>query len=389
MGYIFDSYEVMLYSNALVDIRKEFSFNFAGAGMVMTLSLLGYAAGGMFWGPMADKIGRIHVLIWTVLGYALFTGLTAVAWNAVSLIIFRFIMGFFAGGEWAAGAALITETWPAKHRGKVMAVMQAGWPCGAMLAAASYAIIAPSFGWRWVFVTGILPALIVLWIQVKLKESDHFKQAKQAAPAKTAPWAQIFSPRYIKRTVMFTLISFIGLLGYYCTMTWIPTMLRTDRGMSIFASSMWFIVISLGSIFGYLLFGQLAERWGRRPAFTVFWLVAMISIPSFAFYAAGASTLLPIGFALGVSMGYFSGYPLYGSELYPTHLRASGMGIAYTGIARVGATFGPAAVGAIADAVGVSEAIEAMAAFYILAVILIWWMGVETKGRTLKELDKL
>ncbi|MDH7524371.1 MAG: MFS transporter, partial [Peptococcaceae bacterium] len=184
-------------------------------------------------------------------------------------------------------------------------------------------------------------------------------------------------------------ISFIGLLGYWCIMSWIPSMLRADRGMTIFASSMWFIIINVGCMIGYLTFGVVADRLGRRPTFTIYWLAAMVFAPLFAFYALSPAVMLPVGFCLGISMGYFSGYPMYGSELWPTWLRATGMGIAYMGIARIGSTFGPMAVGAMADIIGVAKAIGVMASFYILAVILIWAIGYETKGKSLEELDKI
>jgi len=386
-GYVFDAFEVMLYSNALVDIKKEFNFNFAGSGTVMTLSLLGYAFGGMFWGPMTDKIGRLRVMVYTVLGYSVFTGLTALSWSAMSLVVFRFLMGFFAGGEWAAGAALITEAWPPKYRGKVIAVMQAGWPTGAILASLVYTTIGATWGWRYVFLAGIVPALIVLWIRMSLKESTHFQAHKESG--KKVSWTEIFKGKYLKRTIMYMLISFIGLLGYWCIMSWIPSMLRAERGMTIFASSMWFIVINIGCLVGYLSFGPISDTWGRRPTFTLFWLAAMIFCPLFVIYAKTTGLMLVIGFCLGMSMGYFSGYPMYGSELWPTWLRATGMGIAYTGIARVGSTFGPMAIGAAADVIGLSQAIAIMASFYIIAIILIWAMGYETKGKSLEELDRI
>ena len=386
-GYVFDAFEVMLYSNALVDIKKEFSFNFAGSGTVMTLSLLGYAFGGIFWGPMTDKIGRLKVMIWTVSGYAAFTGLTALSWDAVSLIFFRFVMGFFAGGEWAAGAALISEAWPAKYRGRVIGVMQTGWPIGAILASAVYAIIAPAWGWRWVFVSGIIPAVIVLLIRMTLKESKSFQTCVETGTQ--VSWTGIFAPKYLKRTVMFMLISFVGLLGYWCIMTWIPAMLRAEKGMTLVASSVWFIVINIGSMCGYLSFGVVADHLGRRPAFSIYWLVAMVAAPVFVIYSSTATLMVIFGFILGLSMGYFSGYPLYGSELWPTALRCSGMGIIYMGIARMGSTFGPMVIGMIADKSSIGTAIVIMASFYIVAVILIWAMGYETKGKSLEEIETM
>ena len=328
-----------------------------------------------------------RVIKYTVLGYAACTGLTALSWDAWSLMFFRCLMGFFAGGEWAAGAALLTETWPTKHRGKIMGVMQCGWPAGTLLAAIVYAAIAPTWGWRLCFVTGIIPALLVLVVQFKLKETAHFEKMK--AEGKKSNWREIFGPKYRKRTIMFILISFIGLLGNWNIMTWVPTILRTERGMGIVDASMWFIVIQIGCCLGYLLFGQITERLGRRITFTIFWLGCMVACPMFVLFSTTPVLMLIFGLLMGISIGYFVGYPLYGSELFPTHLRATGMGIAYTGIARMGSTFGPTAVGAAAGSIGISGAIAIMAGTYIIAVIVIWAMGYETKGKSVEELDAM
>lgn len=387
-GYIFDAFEVMLYSNALVDIKREFNFNFAGSGTVMTLSLLGYAAGGLYWGPKTDQWGRLRVLTISVLGYSITTGLTALSWNAESLVCFRFLMGFFAGAEWAAGAALITEAWPAKYRGYATAAMQAGWPIGAILASISYAAIAPTFGWRMVFLVGILPALLIFWIRRSLKESTHFTQMK-AAGIQAAHWTEILKGKYLKRFIMFTMICFIGLLGYWCTMTWIPTLLRVDRGMTIFSSTMWFVIINIGNIIGSTYFGHFTESIGRRPAFTIYMTISMVMVPTFAFYAMDPTMMLPVGFILGASQGFFSGYSLYGSELFPVQMRGAALGFGYTGIARLGSTFGPMAVGAVADIVGITKAITMMAGLYIVAIAFLWAWGYETRGKTLEELDKI
>jgi len=188
---------------------------------------------------------------------------------------------------------------------------------------------------------------------------------------------------------MFILISFVGLLGYWSIMTWVPAMLRAERGMTIFASSMWFIVINVGALCGWLSFGFVADKIGRRPAFTVYWLAALILAPVFAIYAKDAVFSVVFGFILGLSMGYFSGYPLYGSELWPTALRATGMGICFMGIARCGSTFGPMLVGAVADKTNIATAISIMASFFIVAVILIWVLGYETKGKSLEELENM
>ncbi|MGP8268690.1 MAG: MFS transporter [Terracidiphilus sp.] len=384
-GYAFDALEMMLYSNALIDIKKEFNFNFLGSGWVMTLSFMGSAFGSIFWGPMADKIGRVKVMLLTVGGYAAFTGLTSFAWNGASLVVFRFIMGFFAGGEWAAGAALLGETWPKRYRGRVMGVMQTGWPIGAIMASIVYALVAPTWGWRRVFLVGIFPAVIIFLIRLTIKESNSFREKKETGSL--AAWSGIYAPKYRKRTIMFTLLYLIGNIAFYCTMTWIPSMLRAERGMTMIASSAWFIVINVGGIVGYLSFGAVADRLGRRPAFTIYWLIAMIFTPIFANYVTANHLLMgALGFILGGSMGYFGGYAVYGAELWPTALRASGMGIC-VGIGRFGSTAGPLLVGIIADMTNLTTAMTIMSSIYLIIIIMIWSVGYETKGMSLEEIE--
>ncbi|WP_027416140.1 MFS transporter [Aneurinibacillus terranovensis] len=389
-GYIFDSMEIMLYSIAMVDISKEFHLSLSAAGLLMTLALLGYAVGGFFWGPLTDRKGRTWVLMWTVGLYSVFTGLTALSWSLLSLSFFRFLTGFASGGEWAAGAAMMSETWPAHLRGRAIALMQAGWPIGAIIASVLYKSIAPDFGWRSVFLIGIIPALLVLFVRRSLKETEHFQKAKIKtgnAKDKLREFKLLLSPQYRKSFFLLFITASIGLLGYYTIMTWIPGYLQKTKGFTVFKTANWFMVINLASAIGYYVFGMIADRIGRRPTFTIFYLIAMISAPLFAFSTINEGSLLLIGALLGFSMGYFSGFPAYGSELFPTHIRATGLGITYTGFSRVISTLGPFAIGILADKVGISVGIGIMGALFIPAIIVLWWLGHETKGKTIEELD--
>ncbi len=391
-GYIFDSMEIMLYSMAMVDIAKEFGLSLSTAGLLMTLALLGYAVGGFFWGPLTDRKGRTWVLMWTVGLYSVFTGLTALSWGVASLAVFRFLTGFAAGGEWAAGAAMLTETWPAHLRGRIIALMQAGWPIGAIIASFLYKAIAPEYGWRGAFLAGIIPALLVLFFRRSLKDSEHYEKAKETAVLKKSgafkEFKTLLSPAHRRQFYLLLITASIGLLGYYTIMTWIPGYLQKTHNFSIFKTANWFIIINIASAIGYYLFGVIADRIGRRPTFTIFYIVAMIAAPVFAFSDLNEESLLIFGAILGFSMGYFSGFPAYGSELFPTHLRASGLGIAYTGIARVVSTVGPYGIGIMADKVGIGPGIGIMGALFIPAIIVLWWLGNETKGKTLEELDR-
>jgi MFS family permease len=389
-GYVFDALEIMLYSMAMIDISKEFHLSMTAAGLLMTLALLGYAVGGFFWSTLTDRKGRAFVLMWTVGLYSVFTGLTALSWSVASLAIFRFLTGFASGGEWAAGAAMVSETWPAHLRGKAMAVMQAGWPVGTIIASYAYKWIAPVYGWRVVFLIGIIPALLVLLVRRTIKESDHFikTKQKQGTPKdKLKELKLLLSPEHRKSFFLLFITASIGLLGYYTIMTWIPGYLQKERGFTIFKTANWFVIINLSSAIGYYLFGMIADRIGRRPAFTIFYLIAAIAAPVFAFSSINQNSLLFVGALLGFSMGYFSGFPAYGSELFPTHIRATGLGITYTGFSRLVSTFGPFAIGVFAQKVGISAGIGFMGALFIPAIIVLWWLGKETSGKSIEEID--
>lgn len=391
-GYIFDSMEIMLYSMAMVDISKEFGLSLSSAGLLMTLALLGYAIGGFFWGPLTDRKGRTWVLMWTVGLYSVFTGLTALSWSVASLAAFRFLTGFAAGGEWAAGAAMITETWPAHLRGRIIALMQAGWPIGAIIASFLYKGIAPEFGWRAAFLVGVVPALLVFIVRRTLKENEHYQKTREKISKSSDKFNELkllLSPQYRRSFFLLLITASIGLLGYYTIMTWIPGYLQKSQGFTIFKTANWFIVINVASAVGYYLFGIIADRIGRKPTFTIFYLLAMIAAPVFAFSSFSEGSLLIVGALLGFSMGYFSGFPAYGSELFPTHIRASGLGIAYTGIARIVSTVGPYGIGIMADRVGIGAGIGIMGSLFLPAIIVLWWLGRETKGKTLSEIDQL
>lgn len=396
MGYIFDAMEMMLYSMALVPITKEFGLTLAQGGLIMTVSLLGYAAGAAFWGYYTDKIGRIAVMTWTVVLYALFTGTTALAWNTESLVISRFLTGFAAGGEWAAGAALVGESWPAKYRGRAIAVMQAGWPLGVVVAAGAYWAIAPHFGWRGVFLAGILPAIVVFFIRRNLKESDAFEKTKhkrsqlvskskaelseEEKELNQSPIKLIFSPKYIRWTLLIVVVGACSMTTYWASLSWLPTYFVKVKGWNIAKSSTWMIIINFASAAGYIAFGSIADKIGRRLALTIFWVAVIIMMPIFVYAVQGAAILLLIAAVLGFSFSFFPGFPLWASELFPTHIRATGFGISYSTIARIIATIAPYALGVLAENIGFEKALVLTPSVLVIAIIMVWTIGKETKG---------
>ena len=284
LGWMLDALDVMLYAFALTAMRGEFGLSSASAGALASVTLLASAAGGVVAGVAADRYGRVRVLVWSILSYSLFTAFTATAQSVTALIFWRALVGIGLGGEWSAGSVLVAETWPAEHRGKAIGIMQAGWAIGYLMAAGLAALVLPRFGWRVLFVAGVLPALLAVWIQRRIPEPALWRRVRAGEGRETRSLLVIFRPPLLKRTVAATLMCACVMFAYWGLFTWMPTYLSTPAerggaGMSIVRTSGWIVPVQVGAFFGYILFGWFADRLGRRPAFAGFVLAAAVVVP--------------------------------------------------------------------------------------------------------------
>jgi MFS family permease len=275
-GFVLDSYDVLLYVFVVQTLRTEFHWSAATAGLVSSATLITSALGGIGAGFLSDRIGRRRTLILTILVYSLGSAGSAASTGLATLIFWRCIVGFGLGGEWSAGAVLVAESWPPRHRAKAIALMQSGWALGYMLAAAATAFILPRFGWRILFLTGLLPALLTIWIQRKVEEPPLWT-AKPAA----SPWLDLFRRPHSKRTWLCTALATSMLFAYWGLNTWLPGFLSAPRSqggaaLNVMQTSTWIFTMQFGTFLGYASFGWLADWWGRRPAFLVYVIVAAI-----------------------------------------------------------------------------------------------------------------
>ncbi|MDQ0219457.1 MFS transporter [Peribacillus cavernae] len=402
-GVVIDGFEMSLYSFSMKSVSEEFGISISTAALVATVTLIGYATGGFFWGPIADRKGRKFALYFTISMYAVFTLLTAFTWNLTSLMVIRFFAGFAIGGEWAIGAALLSEVWPSKSRGRALAFMAAGWPIGSILASWLFQWIDPSFGWRGVFVAGFIPAALLLISRFLLKEPEHFTevanirnesnvengdQVKQllAEELNHSPVKLLFT-KYIRQFLLLFIISSIGLTGYYTIMTWLPTYLATEKGLNLTSLTYWYTAINFSMFLGYYLFGEIADRLGRRITFTIYFILSVISMPLFAMNDSVSGFAIFIGLVMGFSQGYFSGLAAFGTEIFPTHIRGTGITYSYTAFGRIVATIAPFLVGSLGAIYGLGFIIGVIGFLYVPAIIVIWWLGRETTGVTIKDLD--
>lgn len=374
-----DAMDVLLYVFALTTLKSEFGWTNAQAGLVSSVTLITSSVGGIVAGAVSDRIGRRRTLIYTILLYSLASAGTATSRGILDLVFWRALVGLGLGGEWSAGATLVAESWPAEHRAKAVSFMQSGWALGYIAAAGLAAWILPLYGWRMLFLTGVLPALVTVFIRRKVQEPEIWLKSER----KTS-FLSIFRAPYGRRTLFATVLATSVLFAYWGLFTWLPGFLSSPTaqggaGMSIVKTSGFVFAVQIGAFFGYLCFGVLADRFGRRPAFAFYVAMAALLTPLYGF-AARLSPLLLL--ALGPCVGFFGTgfFSLFGTmlaELYPTPMRGAGQGFVYN-FGRGLSALAPYAVGSLADRHGLGAALGLNAAFFLAASLLVFLLP-ETK----------
>ena len=381
LGWMLDSMDMMLFSLVLVDLERDLHMSAATAGLLMTLTLISAAIGGVFFGWLADKIGRLHALIFSMLIYSIFTAACGLAHSVVQLGIFRFLLGLGIGGEWAAGGALVAETWPDEHRGKAIGIAQASWAVGYALGATITAVIMPHFGWRAVFFVGVLPALVTIWIRRSVKEPEIWQQK-----AATMPLRSIFQGKLGRATLITASMNAASLFAWWGLFTWIPRFLslpvsQGGRGLNIVQTSEWTIIMQAGTALGYLSFGYLADIFGRKRVYIGFLLVAAALVPLYA-HTRDPHLLLLFGPVVGFfGTGFFSGFTIIASEVFPTAVRGTAMGVVYN-VGRFLGAGAPYLIGYITDISGIELALSSISIAFLIAAFIA--MGLhETKSHAL------
>jgi MFS family permease len=376
LGWMLDAMDFLLFTFALLPIQKEFGLSKQEVTLPIVAALIASAIGGIAFGRIADRIGRVRAMTISILLYSGATAGMATSHALWQLVAWRILVGLGMGGEWSCGSVLVAETWPAKHRAKAMGIMQAGWAIGALIAAGLSALVLERFGWRVLFLIGAAPAVLAFFIRRTVEEPQVWRE-QQRTPSR---WSEMFAAEYRRRTLLATLLA-------SSVTSWLPAFLATPiaeggAGLTVTKSAAWLIVLQVGAFFGYISFGWIADRIGRRPAFTLFMIAAAIVVPLFAFGARSPLTLLTLGPLVGYfAHGYFSLFGAMLAELFPTRIRASAQGFCYN-TGRLASAAAPYAIGAAAAKHGLGFSIAADAIFFALGAVLIWLLP-ETKGTDL------
>ncbi len=385
LGWMLDAFDVTLFAMALPAIRAELGLTTAQGGALGSVTLIGAAAGGIAFGLFADRYGRTRALILSVALYSVFTAACGFATTLTQLVVFRVLLGLGMGGEWASGAALVSETWPAEHRGKALGFMQSGWAIGYAAASVVNALVQPAFGWRAVFFVGILPAFFTLWVRRNVEEPPIWK-ATSRTPLKRGGLAMAFRRPLLGLTIALTLMNMCTLFAWWGFYLWLPSYLtqpveQGGVGLQLLSSSGFILVMQAGMWFGYVTFGFVSDRIGRKRTYIAYLLTAAALLGIYV-SVRNPVLLLALGpFVAFFATGYFSGFGAVTAEIYPTAIRASAQGFTYN-LGRVASAAAPWAVGTLAQSQGYGLALSLCSVAFVLAA-LVWIWIPETRGRQL------
>ncbi len=394
-----DAFDAMLYALVLAHVMRDLGMSKATSGLLYTLTLLASGIGGVAFGFIADRIGRKRALILSIITYSICSFASGLSTSVLMLAVFRFILGLGMGGEWNTGATLVAETWPTELRAKAIAIVQSSWAIGYAFAAIVAGIVLHYADWRMVFFVGILPALVVFWIQKGVPESEmwieHHRLSLESQRVASAQrkydhdsFARIFQPPLVKPTFTLLFLNFFGMFAWWGLFTWIPPYLslpveQGGRGFGVMGTTTLLVVLNLVGMFpGYASFGWVADRLGRRSSFIVYTLIAAILVPFYAM-ARSPGVLLVLGTVVAFfGTGFFSGSGIIGSEIFPTRVRARALGFTYNG-ARTLSSIAPFVIGRVGQARGLSWAFYLCAAAFLLATLTATQLP-ETKGKHLE-----
>ncbi|MFI5591294.1 MFS transporter [Amycolatopsis sp. NPDC051758] len=378
-GYGLDSFDYQTLPLGLAAITVYFGISSGEAGLLGTTTLVVSAVGGVGAGMLADRIGRVRTLQITIAMYTIFTVLCGFAPNFETLLIFRALQGLGFGGEWAAGAALVAEYSQSRYRGRTVAFVQSAWAVGWGLSVIVYTVVftvaSDDVAWRIMFWTGVIPALLVLWVRKSVKDAPRAEERLKAERPK-GTLRQIFKGDLLRTTFFAALLATGVQGGYYTISTWLPSYLKKTRELTVIGTGGYLAFLITGAFVGYVCGGYLTDLMGRKKTFLTFAILSAGLIVAYTQIPKGANGLvLVLGFPLGFSMSaIFSGFGAYLAELYPTTLRGTGQGFTYNFGRAVGAIF-PTVVGFL----GAGGAIVFGALGYGIAVLALLGLP-ETRG---------
>jgi MFS family permease len=390
MGWALDAMDVQIYALAMPTLIVVWGLSKGQAGMLGTTALLFSSLGGWIAGILADRYGRAAVMKLCIVWFAAFTGLSGLTQSFDQLLVTRSLQGLGFGGEWAAGAALMSEVIDKRIRGRVVGSVQGGWSIGygaaVLLATLMFSIAPAEVAWRYLFFIGLLPALFVFWIQRNVEEPEVFREMQSSAtPKSSLQFLEIFGPTLRMRTLLASLLAAGALGGNYVTLTWLATYLKTERHLTVLGTGGYLGINICGSFLGYLISAHLSDWLGRRKTFVIMACSAAVTVACYTLLPLGDTAVLLLGFPLGFfQSGIIAGTGATFAELFPTRVRATGQGFSYNTGRAVGSLV-PALVGVLSVGMGLGKAMGVFAVCSYVIVLLAVSLLPETRGQDLEN----
>ena len=383
VGYAMDGFDLLMLGFILQAVSAELHLTPGQAGSLVTWTLSGAVAGGIIFGPLSDRVGRVKVLTWTILLFGIFTGLCALAQGYWDLVAYRTIAGLGLGGEFGIGMALVAEAWPPAMRARACSYVGLGWQAGVLAAALATPLLLPILGWRGMFAVGLFPAIVSLIVRRTVGEPEIFVAKARLKRDRSALALLVKDRAVTKVSIGLAILCSVQNFGYYGLMIWLPNYLSGSLGFSLTRSAVWTSVTIIGMGFGIFLFGQLADRIGRRPIFLAFQAGAFVMVLTYS-QLASPTALLIGGAIMGIFVnGMLGGYGTLLAELYPTEARATAQNVLFN-IGRAVGGLGPLVVGGLASSYGFSAAIALLATIYLVDIAATALLIPERKGAALE-----
>ena len=389
-GWMFDFYDLFLLSFLLIPIGRDLHLSAKEEGWLLGVALGASGVGGILFGYLSDMLGRKRVMTWTIFVYSLGTALTAFATGPHTLFLFRIVTGLGVGGEWAIGHALLAESSPARMRGRASALLQSGEPVGVALALVACLVGEPIVGWRGVFLISSASAVVALFVRQHLPESRLWDGQHVERLSPTAAFRRIAAAGLLGAFGKGFVLAVLKLGTYWTCYIWLPKFLQQQMGQGVGRSALWVGSAQLGQLLGMVAFGVVADRYGRRAAFTAYSLLTAAAIYGLAFHWQ-ALLAEPVRFwtavvAMGFGSGCTAGFGALFAELFPTDVRNLAMGTAYN-LARGVQVVAPVIVGFFVSQYGLAGGLGVPMVLAILTAAWVWTLP-ETRHRDLAAIDR-
>ncbi|HEM3710540.1 TPA: MFS transporter [Streptococcus suis] len=364
-----DDLNVMFLSFSMASIIKELSISSAQAGWIATITNLGMLLGGLVFGVLADRYNKFKVFKWTIVIFAIATGLIYFTTSLPYLYIMRFIAGIGVGGEYGVAIAIMASIVPKEKMGRISSLNGIAGQVGSITSALLAGWLAPTLGWKGLFLFGLAPLLLVLWMQFAIDDEnikDH-TEGEDPVDAEVAHVGQLFkTPDLARQTLALMVMTTVQIAGYFGMMNWLPTIIQTSLKISVKDSSLWMVTTILGMCIGMLVFGQILDKFGPRPVYSAFLLSSAVCVFLFQF-ANSQTTMILGGMIVGFFVnGMFAGYGAMITRLYPHHIRSTANNVILN-VGRAIGGFSSVIIGMILDASSTAVVMIFLSSLYLIS----------------------